>query len=432
MQGRINYCTTFGWEYTREMIALPDNEKYRQALSLIDEAELVELTRALVRIPSVYRHGVDGANEGKVAAAVADKLRAIGMEVAVEEVEPGRPNIVGVYDFGRPGPCLLFEGHTDVVKEGDLSDWEHDPFGAAVVGRRIYGRGTADMKGGLAAAIIAANGLIQSGLPLKGKLMIAALIDEEEMMVGAKHFALSPRAKEIDAAVICEPEDNQICAVQKGGMLAEIHFSGKMAHGCMPYAGINPIWTMAETITALRQLEKSYIERWGENPYVGFPSITPTIIQSPGKTEPHINMIPAEGMIALDIRTIPGQCHDEIERDMQEIVAGLTRDDAAGKAVLRVLEKRPCTDTALDEPVIRSLEAAIRAVTGREPQYNGVPGLTDGTFLANLAGIPVVTIGPGGRTIPHQANEYVEIDQLTEAARIYAVAAVEFLGLAGE
>lgn len=230
------------------------NDKYGAVLSRIDETELVELTRALVRIPSVYRHGVDGANEGRVAAAVAEMLRAIGMDVTAEEVEPGRPNIIGVYDFGRPGPCLLFEGHTDVVKEGDRSDWEHDPFGAAVVDGRIYGRGAADMKGGLAAAISAAKALIASGLPLRGKLMIAALIDEEEMMVGAKHFALSPRAKEVDAAIICEPEDNQICAVQKGGMLAELHFSGKMAHGCMPYAGVNPIWTMAEAIVALRQL----------------------------------------------------------------------------------------------------------------------------------------------------------------------------------
>jgi succinyl-diaminopimelate desuccinylase len=406
------------------------NDKYGAVLSRIDEAELVDLTRALVRIPSVYRHGVDGANEGRVAAAVAEMLRAIGMDVTAEEVEPGRPNIIGVYDFGRPGPCLLFEGHTDVVKEGDRSDWEHDPFGAAVVDGRIYGRGAADMKGGLAAAISAAKALIASGLPLRGKLMIAALIDEEEMMVGAKHFALSPRAKEVDAAIICEPEDNQICAVQKGGMLAELHFSGKMAHGCMPYAGVNPIWTMAEAIVSLRQLEKSYIERWGENRYVGFPSITPTIIQSPGRTEPHINMIPAEGMIALDIRTIPGQEQDAIERDLQAIVNELSQSGDGTKAELLVLEKRPCTDTARDEPVIRGLETAIRAVTGREPQYNGVPGLTDGTFLANLAGIPVVTIGPGGRTIPHQANEYVEINQLTEAAHLYAVAAVEFLGFA--
>ncbi len=397
-------------------------------LSLIDEAELVELTRALVRIPSVYRHNVPGANEGEVALAVAAKLREIGMTVSVEEVEPGRPNVIGVYDFGVPGPCLLLEGHTDVVKEGERSEWSQDPFGAEVVGRRIYGRGSADMKGGLSAAIVAAQALIQSKLPLKGRLMVAALMDEEEMMVGAKHFATSHWAKTIDAGIICEPEDNQICAVQKGGMLAEIHFSGKMAHGCMPYAGINPIQAMAATVLELAKLEEKYIAVHGENPYVGFPSITPTILQSPSRSEPHINMIPAEGLIALDIRTIPGQDQDEIERDMEAILTRLAAGNPAFSATLKVMEKRPCTDTSLEEPVIRALEQAIRAVTGREPEYNGVPGLTDGSFLANLAGVPVVTIGPGGREIPHQADEFVEIDQLVEAARIYAVAGMIFLG----
>ena len=136
-----------------------------RALSLIDADELVALTRELVRIPSVVRHGDAGATEAAVAAHVERWMRAQGFEVEVQPVAPGRPNVLGILGHGAAGPTLLLEGHTDVVTEGDPAAWTHPPFGADLVDGRIYGRGAADMKSGLAAAMIAAAAIIAAARP---------------------------------------------------------------------------------------------------------------------------------------------------------------------------------------------------------------------------------------------------------------------------
>jgi succinyl-diaminopimelate desuccinylase len=164
----------------------------------------------------VYRPGVPDANERAVAAVVAAWLEAEGLTVRVEEVVPGRPNVVGVLEGREPGPTLCLEGHTDVVTEGDPGEWSHPPFDAALVDGRIYGRGAADMKGGLAAAMVAAAAVRRSGAPFAGRLVVAALCDEEGGMAGAYHFARSPLGRTVSAAIICEPEENELCLEQKG------------------------------------------------------------------------------------------------------------------------------------------------------------------------------------------------------------------------
>ncbi|MCL6517941.1 M20 family metallopeptidase [Alicyclobacillus sp.] len=392
----------------------------------VDEAEVVSLAQALVRIPSVYDPAREGANESRVAAFVADVLREMGLEVHVQEVVPGRPNVIALYDSGRPGRTLLFEGHTDVVTAGDLTRWSHDPFGAALVDGRIYGRGACDTKGNLAAAICAVRALQRGGGRFSGRVMLCIPCDEEGLMLGIKDFIRRGWARGVDGAIICEPEQNQICITQKGAMRAILRTYGRMAHGAMPLTGINPTTRMARILVVLDEFEQLEKARVGEHPMLGWPSITPTVLQAPVRGEAQINVVPDQCMAALDIRTVPGQDHAILRRQMEDILDRLGRGDPDFHAELEVIEERPWTQTDPDAPVVRALADAYRSVTGRDPVYNGVPGATDGTFL-HLAGVPIVTTGAGDRHIPHHVDEYVEVAELVETARIYAEAAMRFL-----
>lgn len=397
-----------------------------QVISFVDEQEVVRLTQELVRIPSVYRPDQPGGNEERVALFVADHLRNMGMEVYYEEVVPGRPNVIAIYDSGRPGKTLLFEAHTDVVTEGDREVWSYDPFGATIANGRIYGRGSCDTKGNLAAAICAVKAIQRSKQPFTGKILLCIPCDEEGMMIGIKDFIRRGWADQVDAAIICEPEENQLCITQKGAMRAILRTFGKMAHGAMPLTGINPNTRMARAILELEELERKEMARLGEHPMLGWPSITPTILQAPVKGDPQINVVPDQCMTTLDIRTVPGQHHDVLQSEMQAILQRLGQEDDKFRATLEVIEERPWTLTAMEEEVVKAVASSYRELTGKEPVYNGVPGATDGTFL-HKAGIPILTTGAGDRHIPHHADEYVDIAQLVESTQLFALSALTFL-----
>ncbi|HWO75620.1 MAG TPA: M20 family metallopeptidase [Bacillus sp. (in: firmicutes)] len=391
-----------------------------------DREEVISLTQKLVRIPSVYRPGVEGGNEEKVALFVADYLRSLGIEVHIEEVVPGRPNVIGVVDSGKPGKTLLFEGHTDVVTEGDRKAWSYDPFGAEIVDGLMYGRGTNDTKGNLACMITAVHSILQDKEEWSGKIILCIPCDEEGMMLGIKHFIKKGWADKVDGAIICEPEENQVCISQKGALRVIVRTYGKMAHGAMPLSGINPNTRMAKIICALDELEQREKERLGKHPMLGWPSITPTIVQAPVQGDAQINVIPEQCMITLDIRTVPGQDHDTLKQQFQEILDDLSSKDPEFRAEFEVIEERPWTETDKEDPVVRAIAQAVKDVTGKDPIYNGVPGATDGTFL-HMAGVPIVTTGAGDREVPHQIDEYVDIEELAETTEIYRTAALYFL-----
>lgn len=397
-----------------------------QVASYVEEKEVVSLTQRLIQIPSVYRPGIPDGNEEKVARYVVDYLRETGFSVHFEEVVPGRPNVIAIYDSGKPGKTILFEGHTDVVTEGDHDLWSYDPFGGTIHGGRIYGRGSCDTKGNLAAAICAVKAIQRSKLDFSGKIILCIPCDEEGMMIGIKEFIRRGWANGVDGAIICEPEENQICITQKGAMRAIINVYGKMAHGAMPLTGINPNTRMARIVVALDELERKEKERLGEHPMLGWPSITPTILRGPVKGEPQINVVPSQCMTTLDIRTVPGQEHGELRQQMEDVLTELSREDKDFKATLEVIEERPWTLTPQEDPIVRAVAESYRSITKKDPIYNGVPGATDGTFL-HKAGIPIVTTGAGDRHIPHHADEYVDIDELVETTRLYALSALHFL-----
>ena len=215
-----------------------------------------------MRIPSVY-DPARGLNEAPAAELVDAQMRAFGWTPRVDVVADGRPNVIATIDGDRPGRTLLFEGHTDVVTEGDESAWSVDPFGAELRDGRIYGRGSADMKSGVAAMLFAADAVVRSG-SFPGRIVVAALVDEEGMMSGVRDFVARGHADGVDGAICCEPEGGEICHAAKGALRLRIDLTGKMAHGAMPFEGRNPNRAAAAVIAALTDLERRLHDAHGD------------------------------------------------------------------------------------------------------------------------------------------------------------------------
>ena len=400
--------------------------RLESVLRRIDHEELIQFLRDLIRIPSVYRPDDPDGNEERAARHVAEYLEEAGFEVSTEEVTPGRPNVWAVWNGDRPGKTILFEAHTDVVTEGHAGEWEHPPFEAGMAGNRIYGRGACDTKGNLAAAVMAVRAIKDSGISFAGRIVLCHPVDEEGMMSGIKHFIQNGHADGVDGAVICEPEENQLCVAQKGAMRVEVRVRGRMAHGAMPESGVNPVTRAARLVVAFEELEKEEISRHGEDHLLGYPSITPTILLGPEGGEPQINVIPASAYVALDIRTVPVQSHKEITSRLEQCIVDLQSEDPDFDASLEVIEERPPTATSRDDPLALAMAAAYTRLTSEPPRYNGVPGATDGTFLHAWAGIPIVTTGAGGRTVPHHKDEWVDAEELLTTCKLYAATAIYF------
>jgi len=402
-----------------------------RVLEQIRADEVVELTRALVRIPSVYRPGETGANEAEVAAFVESWFRREGLPVEAQEVAPGRPNVLAWVGEKGPGRrCLLLEGHTDVVTEGDPKDWARPPFAAEMAEGRIYGRGAADMKSGLAAAMVALAAFKRAGVTPNGKLVVGALVDEEGGMIGVHHLVKTAAGREVDAAIICEPEENELCLEQRGVVWARIRARGKMAHGAMPEAGANPITALGAMLRYVPALEKRLRRQCGRSRHLKPPTVTPTIIQGPprGGGAPQSNVIPATAEMLLDVRLTPGIGSEGVQAELEALCR---QAEAAAPGVKLEWEAvnafRLATQVEKSEAVVQAMVHAVREATGRAPRYGGVPGSTDGTILRMELGIPIVTCGPGNRLIPHQVDEYVETKEVVEAARIYVAAAAKYL-----
>lgn len=398
------------------------------ALAQLDEAGMLAFLAELVRTPSVFLPGVPGANEERAAQLIHGLLDAWGLRPLWEEVAPGRPNVIADLPGSLgAGPTLIFEGHTDVVTPGDRAAWRHDPFGATIEGGRMYGRGAADMKAGVAAMLFAVRALQLAGAPFAGRIRLLVPVDEEGLMLGIKHMVAQGHADDVAGAIVCEPEEREVCVAHKGSLRLRLLAHGRIAHGAMPEEGINALAAMVRLLARVLELEAQVQREEGSHPLLGKPYITPTIARAPLSGDAsQINCLPDQCDAFLDIRSLPSQRHADLIARIQGLMAALEQEFPSYRYALAVVDDRPATEIARDHPLVQAVAGAHAQVYGKPVAYGGVPGSTDGVILTRDRQVPVVVYGPGDKRIPHQPDEFVELSEVVRAARVYVVAALAF------
>lgn len=410
----------------------------------IDERrdELVELTRALIRFPTVNPPG-----EGYLACAefIGERLRSRGFAVDYVHAAgtPGdserypRINVIARRAGTAAGPCVHFNSHIDVVQAG--SGWTVDPFAAVVKQGRVYGRGACDMKGGLAASIIAVEALVDSGAKLPGTLEISGTADEESGGYGGVHY-LAERGwftpPRVDHVIIPEPLNvDRVCIGHRGVWWAEIETYGRIAHGSMPFLGDCAVRHMHAVLDRFeRDLYPKLAARHTDMPVVpsGARHSTLNINSIHGGQEETAGypapLVADSCRMVIDRRLLIEESLDGVKREVRDLLERLAAERAGFRYSIRdIFEVRP-TLADRDGPVARSTAAAIRRVLGRQPEFICSPGTYDQKHIDRVGKLrDCIAYGPGILDLAHQPDEYVLIEDMVNSAKVMALAARSLL-----
>ena len=386
----------------------------------MDDKGILELLMEMVKAPS---HPGVPRQEEAAALALAAYLRERGLRADLVEVREGRPNVIASIAGAKPGPHLLLCGHLDTVapNAGSPADF----FSAAIREERMYGRGTVDMKGALAAMAGALVEIRDAGGLASGRVTLAAVVDEEMESLGAE--ALIRSGFKADGAVIGEPTENKAAIGHKGLEWLEVGFKGRAAHGSVPEAGLSAIAAAAHFVSLVESELVPAFER-RRDPVLGLPAINMGTIK--GGQQP--SMVAAECTVQLDRRWVTTETIDQVMGDLEEILAKVR---AARPGLATRLERMPGgMATMLHGPlVIDPSHRLVKAAQGAfEDQGLAVgpltvfPAWTDGALLSREAGIPTLIWGPGELALAHSAEESVPLGEILLAARLYAAAARRF------
>ena len=406
---------------------------------------LVDLTRELVRFPTVNPPG-----EGYRACArhLGNRLMRGGFDVDYVRAEGAigdserypRINVIGRCEGRGPGPCVHFNGHIDVVEPGH--GWTVDPFAGVVRDGRLYGRGSCDMKGGLAAAVVALESILAAGIRFDGALEISGTVDEESGgFAGVAYLAEQGRFSKprVDHVIIPEPHSvDGICLGHRGVWWAEIEMLGRVAHGSMPFLGDCAI---RHTGALLNRIERQLLPKLATRQ-----TAMPVVPRGARQSTLNINAIhggQAEGHDGLPSPVVADSCRVTIDRrflieeDLEQVKGELVaildqlRCDRPGfnYRIRDVMEVLP-TQTAKDAPVVRAVAAAIEDVTGGPPAFVCSPGTYDQKHVFRIGHLEdCIAYGPGIVELAHQPDEYVVIDDLVASAKVMAAAALHLLGV---
>lgn len=383
----------------------------------IQSGDAVALTRELVRVDSRNPTLVAGApGEARVARVLAEVLSAWGFRVDVREVAPGRPNVIARVGNPRPGGrSLMLNGHIDVVGvEGMI----HDPWDAAVRDGRIYGRGSSDMKAGVAAMCAAAvRATSASAGGLDGELIIAAVVDEEYSSLGTR--ALVAEGVRADAAIVTEPTNLAIMPAHKGFLWVDVVVHGRAAHGSRWDVGVDAIRHAGLLLAALDAVDSELLPS-REHALLGRPSLhASTITGGIG-----LSTYPDRCQFTIERRTIPGEKTPDVIAEIDDAFARVRARRPDLQATTSLIFEQPPSDVATDAAIVRALDGALRAC-GEEVAIMGMSAWTDAAIL-NEAGIPAICFGPGNIALAHAAEEYVRIDEIERATLVLAALAMEW------
>jgi succinyl-diaminopimelate desuccinylase len=412
-------------------------DRLRRAVEARRE-DLIALTQALVRIPTL---NPPGEFYRDICELLARRLRGVGFDIAMIRAEgaPGdserhpRWNIVARREGVAPGECVHFNGHIDVVAVGH--GWTVEPFGADLREGRIYGRGTCDMKGGLAAAIVAAEAFVATCPDYRGAIEISGTADEESGGYGGvAHLAREGwfDPARVQHVIIPEPlQKDRVCLGHRGGWWAEIETLGEIAHGAMPFLGDCAVRHMGAVLAAFEErLYPALAERRTEMPVVPEGARVSTMNinaihggqpeqEDPGALPAHC--VPDSCRITIDRRFLIEERIEEVEGEvvavLEELKASRPKFDYRIRELNRVLPSM----TDREAPVARTLAAAVSDVLGRAPEWVASPGSYDQKHIDRIGRLKnCVAYGPGLLELAHKPDEYVVVDDMIDSATVLA------------
>lgn len=367
----------------------------------IDDSEVIELLRNLVRIPSVSLH------EKEIGEFIVSKLQEWGFQPERQSVEKDRFNVICRLKGEGEGPSILFNGHIDTQKTEGMTI---DPFSAELKDGRVYGRGSADMKAGLAAIMSAFKAVRKSGVKLKGEAIIAFTVGEELDSKGIK--ALAESNIKADMGVCAEISNLRLAIGHKGGYSGKITTKGVATHSSIPEKGVNAIYKMMKVIEGLRNMP--FLK--DEDPLFGRSTVSIGTIQG-GRW---YTWVPDYCTIEYNFRLTPKYTPEYVKNQIEKLLGRLKDEDPQFEA-----EFTGFGDSAVliskDEPIVGIARRALEYVLKKPIEVWGAPYWTDAATLITKCGIPTVVLGPGGIEQAHSANEWVNIDETVKAAKVYAL-----------
>jgi acetylornithine deacetylase len=378
----------------------------------IDTDALTATLARMVQIDSINPFFNDGkGDERAMAAFVSEELRRLGMRVETYEPQPGRVSVVGTLPGSGGGRSLMLYGHMDTVGVGGMAE----PFSGAVREGRMYGRGTYDMKGGLAACLAAAKAIVESGTELAGDLLVCGVADEEVASLGM--FDVLKHVKP-DAAVVTEATELDVCLAHKGFCWIEVETVGRAAHGSRVDEGIDANLRMGRFLSRLEELERE-LRRRPAHPLVGPPSLHAGVLR--GGSAPSIYA--ASCHLEVEWRMVPGETEAGCVAELQVIADRLAAEDTTFQARVRPLLTRGAFEVAQEASVVQAVTAAAADVRGQRPAFLGHSFWMDAAILA-AAGVETVVIGPSGAGA-HADVEWVDLGSVHRLAAILARTAAQ-------
>jgi acetylornithine deacetylase len=371
-----------------------------------------ELLAALVAIDSVNPALVPGgAGEAEIAAFVARWLEERGLEVTVDEPLPGRPSVVGVARGTGGGPALMLNAHTDTVTVAGM-ERPHEP---QVRDGRLYGHGSFDMKGGLAAVMLAGAAAARDGL--RGDVIVTAVSDEEHASEGVQSVL---RRWTADACVVAEPTHLRACVAHKGFVWAELETRGHAAHGSRPDLGVDAIAGMGPVLAGIPALQERLDA--APHPLLGPASLHASLIA--GGQE--LSSYPARCVLEVERRTLPGETAADVERELRELLSLARAADPRLETELRIGVVRQPFEVDPDAGIVSTLRAAAEETLGFRPEVVGDHPWMDAAFTS-AAGIPTVVFGPSGEGA-HAIREYGDLASVRQCADVLIATARRFCG----
>ena len=379
----------------------------------VDRQYVLRTLQDLVRINSVNPAlEAGGPGEAEIAEYVVRALEAGGLHTTTHEPAPGRVSVVGRLDGQAVGRSLMLNAHMDTVGVAGMPE----PFSGAVRDGKLYGRGSYDMKGSLAAMLGAAKALADAKAPLNGSLLIAAVADEENASMGTAD--LIPRY-DVDAAIVTEPTHLDVCLAHKGFAWIEVTTEGRAAHGSRPDLGVDANLAMGQVLGRLAEMERELRVR-KPHPLVGPPSLHASVLH--GGTAPSVYA--ASATLIIERRLIPGETEPQVVQEIAALIDELARADTQFRATHRVTLAREPFEVSREAEIVRSLARAVEAELGAPARYGGQTPWMDSALLA-AAGVETVVIGPTGAGA-HAAEEWVDVESVVQLAGVLVRATLEY------